>query len=133
MATIERSPSKQTCVARERTSLIGKSRRCYARVRRREAALLCTDRRHDRYDLLLASDDFDDEAFAIEVALLIKADVEQHAGVVLGGYFRAMQRGSQRLAIEFADRLRHRLDDVDGAVPFRPIVIGSLLVFRQIL
>lgn len=38
--------------------------------------LLRTDRWHRRYDLLLSSNDFDDEALAIEIALLIEADVE---------------------------------------------------------
>src|ERR1700681_1104524 len=76
--------------------------------------LLCTDSWHRRYDLLLAPDDFDDKALAIEIALLIEADVEQHARVVFGGYFRAVQGRSQSLGIEFTDLLSDRLDDVDG-------------------
>src|SRR5207248_11027537 len=67
--------------------------------------LLCTDRRHGRYDLLLATNDFDNEALAIEVALLIETDIQQHAWIVLGRDFRPMQRCGQRLAIEFADLL----------------------------
>src|SRR5450755_2244424 len=94
---------------------------------------LRTDRWHRRYDLLLAANDFDDKAFPIEIALLIEADVEQHARVVFRGDFRAVQRCSQRLGIEFSDLLSDRLDDVDGTVTFHSVMIGPLLVFFQIL
>src|ERR1700719_3007850 len=95
--------------------------------------LFCTDRRNGRYDLLLPTNDLDDEALAIEVALLIEADIEQYTRIVLGRDFRAVQRRGQRLGIEFADLLCHRLDDVDGTIAFHPVMIGPLLVFFQIL
>src|ERR1700730_15863329 len=95
--------------------------------------LFCTDRRNGRYDLLLPTKDLDDEALAIEVALLIEADIEQYTRVVLGRDFGAVQRRGQRLGIELADLLRHRLDDVNGTVAFHAVMVGPLLVFLQIL
>src|ERR1700681_39968 len=98
-----------------------------------QLCLLCTDRRHGRYDLLLATNDFDNEALAIEVALLIEGDIQQNPWIVLGRDFRSMQRCSQRLGIEFADLLRHGLNDADGTIAFHRVMIGPLLVFFQIL
>src|SRR5437762_7947294 len=96
-------------------------------VRSLTSLLLCANRRHRRDNLLLATDNPDDKALAIKVAFLIEADVEQHSWVVLGEHFRAMQGCSERLGIELASLLRHRLDYVNGTVAFHSVVIGPLL------
>src|SRR5947207_3068117 len=70
-------------------------------------------RRNDGDHLLLATRHLDDEALAIEIAVLVERDIEKHARIVLRGDLRAMQRFRQCLGIDLPNLFRHRLDHVD--------------------
>src|SRR5205807_4647746 len=67
-------------------------------------------------DLLLAVDDFGQEADAVEVAVRIPGGLHQDARFLLGRDGETVQRLRQQLAIELAELLGRMLDRVYAGV-----------------
>src|SRR3989441_12568391 len=74
-------------------------------------------------DLLLAFDDFGQEADAVDVAVVIPSGLQQDAGLLLGLDGEAVHRLGEQLAIELADLLGRVLDRVHSGVALDAVMV----------
>src|SRR5438874_2618187 len=79
--------------------------------------------------LLLSVDHLGHEAFAIEIAVVIEADVHEHTRVLLRRQPDPVHGIGESFRIELADLLGDRLDDEHARVALQAVVIGLVVVF----
>ena len=77
---------------------------------------------------LLAVDDLDQEALAVDVAVLVEGDVHQDARLVRGLDGEAVQRVGERLGVDLAHLLGGGLDHVDREIALEAVVVGHVIV-----
>src|SRR6186713_1940344 len=114
-----------------RSAMVPLRARCGTAARSRphrwSRRLLRAERRQRLDDDLLAVHDLGQEALAVDVAVLVERDVHQHARGVLRRDLRAVHRRGERLAVDLADLLGDRLDDVHAGVALEPVVVRAEL------
>src|SRR2546427_12213468 len=77
-------------------------------------------------DLLLALDDFGQEADAVDVAVRVPGGLHQDAGLLLGLDGEPVQRLCQQPAVELADLLGGVLDRVYPRVALDAVMVGHV-------
>src|SRR5207247_552469 len=74
-------------------------------------------------DLLLALDDFGQEADAVDVAVVVPGGLHQDAGLLLGLDGEAVQRLGEQLAVEPADLIGRVLERVHAGVALDDVML----------
>src|SRR4051794_39707343 len=81
----------------------------------------------DLDDLLLPVHDLAEEAFAVDVAVLVPGGFHQDAGLLRGRDGDAVGGRGEALAVELAHLFRDVLDEIDGGVALDAIVVADVV------
>src|SRR3989449_6065780 len=122
---LRRLPQEHEADGDQRVNAAGReaSQQQLQSVRQRFTSRLLAQLGQGLDDLLLALDDFGQEADAVDVAVVIPSGLHQDAGLLLGLDGEAVQRLGEQLAIEPADLLGRVLDRVHAGVALDAVMV----------